>query len=85
MRFRSRCFSRNMEKSLQCGNHVPYRGKNAVWPTQKPFLCGHFVAATKVELLGHRFGFRFGKNTVLEPDGDNSIVLSTVTSVCMAL
>jgi len=37
-------FSRDREKSLKCGNRVPYRAENAVRPTQKSFQCGRFIA-----------------------------------------
>ena len=37
-------FGRDREKSLKCGNRVPYRGENAVRPTPKPFQCSRFIA-----------------------------------------
>jgi len=37
-------FGRDQGKSFKYENRVPYRGENAVWPTQKPFQCGRFVA-----------------------------------------
>jgi len=41
----SKCsFGRDWENSLKHRNRVPYCGENTVWPTQKPFQCGHIVA-----------------------------------------
>jgi len=37
-------FNHDMEKSLQCRNQIPDCAKNTVWPIQKLFRCGHFIA-----------------------------------------
>jgi len=48
-------FGRDWEKSLKCGNRVPYHAKNAVRLTEKPFHCARFVVdRPHFESLGER-------------------------------